>query len=207
MLKEREASIVHKNQEMLHKQKQSILQLISCNNSLTNQRLDSLSMDINDLEENLEFSQSEYDDKLKNMGDKLKEGEINLIKEALHVIQITKAPCAIETDVKLADLEIRCRCNIELAHRTEKRNKIRFRPIIAQFSYRKDKKNILKNCIKLRKARFSISEDLPKETATIPKEKWQKAFVNRKEREIPYLNDVAVICKQKFVHFFFKLDT
>ena len=111
MLKEHEASIVHKNQEMLHKQKQSILQLISCNNSLTNQRLDSLSMDINDLEENLEFSQNEYDDKLKNMGDKLKEGEIHLMKEALHVIQITKPSCAIETDVKLADLEIRCRCN------------------------------------------------------------------------------------------------
>ena len=78
---------------------------------MTNQRLDSLSMDINDLEENLEFSQNEYDDKLKNMGDKLKEGEIHLMKEALHVIQITKPSCAIETDVKLADLEIRCRCN------------------------------------------------------------------------------------------------
>ena len=94
---------------------------------------------------------------------------------------------------------------IELAHRTEKSNKNRFRYIVAQFSYSKDKKNILKNCVKLRKARFSISEDLSKETATIPKEKWQEAFVNREEREIPYLNDVAVICKQKFVHFFFQI--
>ena len=71
MLKEHEASIVQKNQEMFHKQEQSILALISGNNSLTNQRLDNLSKDINDLKESLEFSQNEYDDKFKNMGDKI----------------------------------------------------------------------------------------------------------------------------------------
>ena len=48
MLKEHQASIVQKNQEMFHKQEQSILALISRNNSLTNQRLDNLSKDIND---------------------------------------------------------------------------------------------------------------------------------------------------------------
>ena len=51
MLKEHEASIVQKNQEMFHKQEQSILALISGNNSLTNQRLDNLSKDLNDLKE------------------------------------------------------------------------------------------------------------------------------------------------------------
>ena len=51
MLKEREVSIVQKNQEMFHKQEQSILALISGNNSLTNQRLDNLSKDLNDLKE------------------------------------------------------------------------------------------------------------------------------------------------------------
>ena len=55
MLKEHEASIVQKNQEMFHKQEQSILALISGNNSLTNQRLDNLSKDINDLKESLEL--------------------------------------------------------------------------------------------------------------------------------------------------------
>ena len=64
MLKENEASIVQKNQEMFHKQEQSILALISGNNSLRNQRLDNLSKDINDLKESLEFFQNEYDDKL-----------------------------------------------------------------------------------------------------------------------------------------------
>ena len=71
MLKEHEPSIVKKHQEMFHKQEQSILALISGNNSLTNQRLYNLSKDINDLKESLEFSQNEYDDKFMNMGDKI----------------------------------------------------------------------------------------------------------------------------------------
>ena len=88
MLKEHEASIVQKNQEMFHKQEQSILALISGNNSLTNQRLDNLSKDINDLKESLEFSQNEYDDKFKNMGDKTQklEERITLMKEKIHII-------------------------------------------------------------------------------------------------------------------------
>ena len=190
MLKEHEASIVQKNQEMFHKQEQSILALISGNNSLTNQRLDNLSKDINDLKESLEFSQNEYDDKFKNMGDKIQklEEKINLMKEELHVIQTTKPSWAIETDAKLIDLEDRSRRNnlrfeeikeheneswedcenkiydllenklemdienvvIERAHRTGKKNKNRSRPIVAQFSFYKDKMNILKNCKKLK---------------------------------------------------------
>ena len=107
MLKEHEASIVQKNQETLHKQEQSILALISGNNSLMNQRLDNLSKDINDLKESLEFSQNEYDDKFKNMGDKIQklEEKINLMKEEPHVIQTTKPSWAIKTDAKLIDLE------------------------------------------------------------------------------------------------------
>ena len=68
---------------MFHKQEQSILALISGNNSLTNQRLDNLSKDINDLKESLEFSQNEYDDKFKNMGNKIQklEEKINLVKK------------------------------------------------------------------------------------------------------------------------------
>ena len=113
MLKEHEASIVQKNQEMFYKQEQLILALIYGNNSLTNQCLDNLNKDINDLKENLEFSQNEYDDKFKNMGDKIQKlkGKINLIKEELHVIQTTKPSWTIETDAKLIDLEERSRRN------------------------------------------------------------------------------------------------
>ena len=56
---------------MFHNQELSILALISGNNSLTNQCLDNLSKDINDPKESLEFSHNEYDDKFKNMGDKI----------------------------------------------------------------------------------------------------------------------------------------
>ena len=96
MLKKHEASIVQKNQEMLHRQEQSILVLISGNNSLTNQRLDNLSKDINDLKESLEFSQNKSDDKFRNMGDKIQKLEQKM-KEELDVIQTTKPSWTIET--------------------------------------------------------------------------------------------------------------
>ena len=51
MLKEHEVSIIQENQEIFLKQEKSILALISGNNSLTNQRLDSLSKEINDFDE------------------------------------------------------------------------------------------------------------------------------------------------------------
>ena len=94
---------------MFHEQEQSILALISANNSLTSQRLDSLSKDINDLSESKEFSQNEYDDKFKNIGDKMQklEAKINLMMEELQVIQTTKPSWAFKTDTKYVDLEDR----------------------------------------------------------------------------------------------------
>ena len=62
---------------------------------------------------------------------------------------------------------------IERSHRTGKKNKNRSRPIVAQFSFYKDKMNILKNCKKLKNTRFSIFEDFSWETAANDKEKWQ----------------------------------
>ena len=96
MLKKHEASIVQKNQEMFHRQEQSILVLISGNNWLTNQRLDNLSKDINDLKESLEFSQNKSDDKFRSMGNKIQKLEQKM-KEELDVIQTTKPSWTIET--------------------------------------------------------------------------------------------------------------
>ena len=83
MLREHEASIIQKNQEMFHKQEQPILALISRNNSSTNQRLYIFIKDIRDLKVSLEFSQNEYDDRFKNIGDKVQKlaEEINQMKE------------------------------------------------------------------------------------------------------------------------------
>ena len=102
-------------EKMLREHEASVVQLISGNNSLTNQRLDSLSKDINELKESLEFSQNEYDDKFKNIGDKVQklEEEINLMKEELHVIQATKLSWVMETDAKLVDLKDRSRQGIK----------------------------------------------------------------------------------------------
>ena len=71
MLKKHEESIVKKNQKMFHKQEQSILVLISGNSSLKNQGIDSLSKDINNFKESLEFSKNDAEGKFKNMGDKV----------------------------------------------------------------------------------------------------------------------------------------
>ena len=86
---------------------------------------------------------------------------------------------------------------IERAHRTGKKNKNRSRPIVAQFSFYKDKMNILKNCKKLKNTKFSIYEDFSREAAAIRKEKWQEAFTNREKGMISYLNYRTVIYKQR----------
>ena len=77
---------------MFYKQERSILALIFGNNSLMKQRLISLSKDINDLKESLEFSQNECDDKFMNMDHKVQKlEEINRMKqEVLVIIQATK---------------------------------------------------------------------------------------------------------------------
>ena len=77
---------------MFYKQERSILALIFGNNSLMKQRIISLSKDINDLKESLEFSQNECDDKFMNMDHKVQKlEEINRMKqELLVIIQATK---------------------------------------------------------------------------------------------------------------------
>ena len=86
---------------------------------------------------------------------------------------------------------------IERAHRTGKKNKNRSRPIVAQFSFYKDKMNILKNYKKLKNTRFSIYEDFSGKTAAIHKGKWQEVLANSEKGMISYLNYRTVICKQR----------
>ena len=91
---------------MFYKQERSILALIFGNNSLMKQRLVSLSKDINDLKESLEFSQNECDDKFMNMDHKVQklEEEIYRMKqELLVIIQTTKPLWVTETDIKFVD--------------------------------------------------------------------------------------------------------
>ena len=86
---------------------------------------------------------------------------------------------------------------IERAHRTGKKNKNRSQPIVTQFSFYKDKMNILKNC----KTDF-FQTDFSREKAAIRKEKWQEVLANREKGTISYLNYHRVICKQRVRYFF-----
>ena len=86
---------------------------------------------------------------------------------------------------------------IERTHRTGKKSKNRSRPIVAKFSFYKDKMNILKNCKKLKSTRFSIFEDFSRETAAIRKEKQQEVLANREIGMISYLNYRTVVYKQR----------
>ena len=63
---------------------------------------------------------------------------------------------------------------IERAHRTGKKNKNRSRPIVAHFSFYKDKMNILKNCTTLKNTKFPIFEDFSRETAAVARKNGKK---------------------------------
>ena len=63
---------------------------------------------------------------------------------------------------------------IQRAYQTGKKNKNRLRPTVAQFLSYKDKINILKNFKKLKNTRFSIYDNVSKETVAICKEKRQE---------------------------------
>ena len=106
-------AITKKQEEMFRSHENSIMQLISGNTTLTNQRLDNLSKEIADLKESLEFTQEETEEKFSKLNEKITSMERNLfsLKKDIEVIQTTKPSWAIEIENKLVDLEDRSRRN------------------------------------------------------------------------------------------------
>ena len=98
---------------MFRSHENSIMQLISGNTTLTNQRLDNLSKEIADLKESLEFTQEETEGEFSKLNEKITSIERNLfsLKKDIEVIQTTKPSWAIEIENKLVDLEDRSRRN------------------------------------------------------------------------------------------------
>ena len=98
---------------MFRRHENSIMQLISGNTTLTNQRLDNLSKEIEDLKENLEFTQEETEEKFNKLNEKIATMERNLfsLKKDIEVIQTTKPSWTIEIKNKLLHLEDRSRRN------------------------------------------------------------------------------------------------
>ena len=64
-------AITKKQEEMFRTHENSIMQLISGSTTLTNQRLDSLSKEIADLKESLEFNQEETEGKFNKLNEKI----------------------------------------------------------------------------------------------------------------------------------------
>ena len=98
MFKQHQEAITKKQEEMFRSHENSIMQLISGNATLANQRLDNLtSKEITDLKESLEFSQEETERKFNKLNEKISTMEKNLfsLKKDIEVIQTTKPSWAI----------------------------------------------------------------------------------------------------------------
>ena len=98
---------------MFRSHENSIMQLISGNTTLTNQRLGNLSKEIADLKEILESTQEETEEKFSKLNEKITSMKRNLfsLKKDIEVIQTTKPNWTIEIEDKLVDLEDRSRRN------------------------------------------------------------------------------------------------
>ena len=71
--------------------------------------------------------------------------------------------------------------SIERAHHIGEKLNEKERAIVVQFSFYKDKINILRNRKKLNGTKISIFEDFSQETIQICKEKWEEVLANRKQ--------------------------
>ena len=113
MFKQHQEAITKKQEEMFRSHENSIMQLISGNTTLTNQRLDNLSKEIADLKENLEFTERETKGKFSKLNEKITSMERNLfsLKKGIEVIQTIKPSRAREIENKLVVLEDRTRRN------------------------------------------------------------------------------------------------
>ena len=92
--------ITKKQEEMFRSYENSIMQLISGNTTLKNQRLDNLSKEIAGLKESLKFTQEEIEGKFNELNEKITPTERNLfsLKKDIEVIQTTKPSWAIEIE-------------------------------------------------------------------------------------------------------------
>ena len=78
MFRQYQEAITKKQEEMFRSHQNSIMQLISGNTTLTNQRLDNLIKEIADMKESLEFTQEETEGKFSTLNEKISTMEKNL---------------------------------------------------------------------------------------------------------------------------------
>ena len=107
MFRQHQEAITKKQEEMFRIDENSIMQLISGNTTLTNQRLHNLSKETADLKESLEFTQEETEGKFSTLNEKISTMEKSLfsLKKDIDIIQTTKPSWAVDIENKLVDLE------------------------------------------------------------------------------------------------------
>ena len=71
--------------------------------------------------------------------------------------------------------------SIERVHRVGEKSNNKERAIVVQFSFYKDKINILRNCVKLKGTKISMFKDFSQEAMQTCKEKWKEVLANRKK--------------------------
>ena len=113
MFKQHQEAITKTQEEMFRSHENSIMQFISGNTTLTNQRLDNLSKETADLKERLGFTQEETEGKFDTLNEKISTMEKNLfsLKKGIDIIQTAKPSWTIDIENKLVDLEDRSRRN------------------------------------------------------------------------------------------------
>ena len=86
---------------------------------------------------------------------------------------------------------------IERVHRVGEKSDDKERAIVFQFSFYRDKTNILRNFKKVKETKISIFEYFSQKTMQIRKEKWKVVPASRKKGKISYFQYRSVICKER----------
>ena len=172
--------------------------------------IDKLSNKVDDLQESIEFTENEFNDKIKNIKNE-QNVELNIIKEKLrrNNLRFDGVPESHNeswetsklkiNDIIKNNLEIMEDIHIERAHRCsptkrQKENGLSRTIIIKLLSYQ-DKINILKNAKKLKDTGTYINEDFSRETTEKRKKLWDDVVRFRDEGKYAILNYDRIVVR------------
>ena len=203
-------------EDMFKQHEQSIINIISSNNKIVNERIDKMAKEVEELKESLGFTEQVTNEKISKL-------EINLLQEnkflkekirdiedrsrrnnlRIDGVMESEKETWEETEEKVQNiftnkLGIKRKIMIERAHRTKKKNsknEERSRPatVVLKLLNYKDKQTILNNAKKLYGTGIYINEDFSRETADIRKKKWAKVLELRDQGKYAVLQYDQII--------------
>ena len=179
---------------MFKTHEENIIKIISANNKIVNDRIDMLEKKIGDIQESMEFTESNFKVKLtqfedkqveinQQMKEKLREMEDRSRRNNLRIDGVNESENESWKDTEQKTLEIfenrlgLKNIVIERAHRGRKspyqKNTERPRTIILKLLNYQDKERIMENAKKLKNTGIFINEDFSKETIEKRKKLWE----------------------------------